>query len=465
MQVVMGKLNGVWLRDLMTQAPSRYVQAAVAYAQRSNPLFDHCKENGVRLEFYGLLDETGAVAPELLRHFLQQGPSRVDCRLVNGLFHPKVIWWHGHGAYIGSANLTDAAWFRNVECGVFYPESELSTGGLDGELEQLFAYLRTVSVPLTQELVERLARLSVSQRAVDQSARGLRGRFDELFKDVVQHRGLIGVPGRGERKASAERAFAQEWNDTLQTLRGLSAEFGRLGLRPSWVDVTAHPAIHFDQFLHAYFYVRIRQGSEDDDLDDDMSTAELVQSSFEQHKSDPGAALVDGARWWASLKEAPYGEDEYIRVTAPGMQRLFSREALASLDRDGLFAAFRDVNAFRMRARQMANAGYGLPVGHHESMVEKSRRLANWLWDRRSAGGRGVREVLEFLIWGRDPPEMERRLWLVTHDEEWKLPNLGPSSLGEAVGWARPDNYPPRNNRTNKALRALGHNVKLFYKD
>jgi len=113
----------------------------------------------------------------------------------------------------------------------------------------------------------------------------------------------------------------------------------------------------------------------------------------------------------------------------------------------------------------MTNAGYGLPPEHHESLVEKSRRLANWLWDRRSTRGRGVRELLEFLIWGGDPPEMERRLWLVTHDEEWKLPNLGPSSLGEAVGWARPDNYPPRNNRTNKALRALGHNVKLFYKD
>jgi hypothetical protein len=59
----------------------------------------------------------------------------------------------------------------------------------------------------------------------------------------------------------------------------------------------------------------------------------------------------------------------------------------------------------------------------------------------------------EFRIFGRSPgscaspssAEMERRLWLATHDEEWKLPNLGPSSLGEAVGWARPDNYPPRN--------------------
>jgi hypothetical protein len=58
---------------------------------------------------------------------------------------------------------------------------------------------------------------------------------------------------------------------------------------------------------------------------------------------------------------------------------------------------------------------------------------------------------------------MEQRLWLATHGE-WALPYIKKSTLGEAVGWARPDDYPPRNNRTNKALRALGHDVKLFYK-
>ncbi len=46
--------------------------------------------------------------------------------------------------------------------------------------------------------------------------------------------------------------------------------------------------------------------------------------------------------------------------------------------------------------------------------------------------------------------------------EDFQLRHFGQSSLGEAVGWARPDDYPPRNNRTNKALRALGHDVKLF---
>ncbi|WP_371200120.1 phospholipase, partial [Ectothiorhodospira sp. PHS-1] len=37
----------------------------------------------------------------------------------------------------------------------------------------------------------------------------------------------------------------------------------------------------------------------------------------------------------------------------------------------------------------------------------------------------------------------------------------GLSSLGEIVGWARPDEFPPRNMRTSKGLRALGYNVRI----
>jgi len=35
-------------------------------------------------------------------------------------------------------------------------------------------------------------------------------------------------------------------------------------------------------------------------------------------------------------------------------------------------------------------------------------------------------------------------------------------SLGEAIGWAHPDKCPPRINRTNKALRAFGHEIGLL---
>lgn len=40
--------------------------------------------------------------------------------------HAKVIWWRGYGVYVGSANLTSAAWYNNIEAGVFFSESEIA---------------------------------------------------------------------------------------------------------------------------------------------------------------------------------------------------------------------------------------------------------------------------------------------------------------------------------------------------
>ncbi len=69
--------------------------------------------------------------------------------------------------------------------------------------------------------------------------------------------------------------------------------------------------------------------------------------------------------------------------------------------------------------------------------------------------------MFQFLLWARNPVDVEDRLWQATNGE-WAIKFLGKSILGEAIGWAQPDRYPPRNNRTNKALRALGHDVALF---
>lgn len=110
----------------------------------------------------------------------------------------------------------------------------------------------------------------------------------------------------------------------------------------------------------------------------------------------------------------------------------------------------------------MRNSEFGLPPDHHESTEERVARLCAWLWQQRTQAGKTVRDVLEFVLWGSFPTDMERRLWIGVWGDEYRLPHFGQSTLGEAAGWARPDDYPPRNNRTNKALRALGHDVKLF---
>lgn len=456
----MGALNGVRLFDLMNGSTGRCsrVTAAVAYATGSNQFFDHCLSEKMPLEFYGLLDEDGAVAVAVLQKLLDAGPLAASCRLVKGHFHSKIIWWHGYGAYIGSANLTSSAWSSNVECGIFYEEGEITGSVMQLELEQQFDYLKAHSGPLTSELVKALKNLRPSEEAVNREKKKLRDQFDIATKDIPTHQGLASYGP--SLKSTAYTRFTSEWNETLELLRGMCREFGKLNIRPTWVSKGANPTVHFDQFLHAYYYVRVRE--EREDVDETAKSVVLVNKSFLKNRSNPEQALHDAARWWSELSVAPFGEDIFIKDTSLQMRELFARERLAIWTLDDFRTAFSKVYAFEAHARQVKNAYFGLPADHKELLQKRVHRLAEWLWtQKRESGKKTMLELLQFLIWGATPSIAER-LWLVTTSDEWRFEHLGPSSLGEALGWARPDECPPRNNRTNKALRAMGHDVRLF---
>ncbi len=469
--MVLGKLNGELLLNIANHAAASCsrVDAAIAYAfDRDHPLIKICKEKRLLLTFYGLLDEDGAVSPTLLKELLAWGPSRAVVRLVKGNFHAKVIWWRGYGAYVGSANLTHKAWFNNVEAGVFFEEAELTSSEAGADLDLMFDHLAEHSIPVTKEVVEKVEALARDRRVlVDVQQAKMKAKFAQLFGHLPDHQGLTVLPPKGHKENKALQRFATEWMQTLQLMRGLADEFHALGLRPSWVAREAHPAVHFDQFLHAYYYDYVRggvgdDGDDGDDDDDEFSGADKVEDSFNRHHADPKAALKEAARWWASLPAGKHGEEVFIRDTAPEMRTRLAKEAVRDMDLHAFRDAFQNVNAFRMHARQVKNTEFGLRPGHRESRDERVDRLCKWLWAQRTPAGNTVRDTVEFVLWGATPSDMEQRLWLATTDEKYRFAHLGKSALGEAVGWARPDDYPPRNNRTNKALRALGHDVKLF---
>lgn len=460
MKVVMGELNGVRLLQLMNGAAGKCnrVSAAVAYASRTDPFFEHCVKNDIFLEFYGLLDEGAAVSVPVLQYMLSAGPLRVRPRLIKGHFHSKVIWWHGYGAYIGSANLTSNAWFTNVECGVFLDEEEILGTSTEADLQLHFDHLDKIATPVTTELIRALDKLRAPEAAVYAAQQKLQDQFAAATGGIKPYSGLTAYAS--EAKSTAYIQFTSEWTDTLQLLRGLRDDFQKLGARPRWVEATANPTVHFDQFLHAYYYVRVR-----DDRSDDESarSVELVEKAYERHRGNKAAALGEAAEWWASLPAAPYGEDVFIGSIAPQMQAAFDPERLKSWTLQDFQDTFFEVHAFKTHARQMRNSTFGLPKDHKETVRDRSDRAAKWLWQQqREASQHSVLELLQFLVWGSTPSDMVDRLWRVTRDAAWRFDHFGPSTLGEAVGWARPDRYPPRNNRTNKALRSLGHSVRLF---
>jgi hypothetical protein len=88
--------------------------------------------------------------------------------------------------------------------------------------------------------------------------------------------------------------------------------------------------------------------------------------------------------------------------------------------------------------------------------------FANYLFTQRSQDGSTPPQVIDFVIHGGPSAETPTRLFGASHAGPQKIPHLGLSALGEMVGWAMPNDFPPRNGRTNKALKALGFNVRIY---
>jgi hypothetical protein len=70
-------------------------------------------------------------------------------------------------------------------------------------------------------------------------------------------------------------------------------------------------------------------------------------------------------------------------------------------------------------------------------------------------------EVLQHVLYDGTDEAAPTRLWDATMESAWRIDHVGISALGELIGWALPDKFPPRNNRTSKALRSLGYSVTV----
>jgi phosphatidylserine/phosphatidylglycerophosphate/cardiolipin synthase-like enzyme len=87
--------------------------------------------------------------------------NNIFCKLVPDRSHSKIIWWKGYGAYIGSANLTESAWYTNIESGIFFTESDLYSSNLIEQLEEFFDNLASLDscVDLSKDIIDEQRQL------------------------------------------------------------------------------------------------------------------------------------------------------------------------------------------------------------------------------------------------------------------------------------------------------------------
>lgn len=444
MRLILGGINGHYLRNITENAArdTEEVLAAVAYATDATLLFDWCWKNNIPLRFYGRLDDQVAVSVPVLESFLKCKSPNFVCRLVQH-HHAKVIWWRNVGLYIGSANLTDRAWYKNIEAGCFFRYEEI-TDEMADELLTFFSTLEKHSTPLTKELFDEMCRRDKLLASVRPDA-----------KDFWRHPGLTTWPGLVQTapKSAGEKRrqeWLKEWYATLQDLRNIGAEVSRPENRPAWISDRAPVGAQADQFLHAFYYQCTFDGRKAN-----------YEAHFEQNKARKAEALKKTMAWCRSLPKAPNSEDKMLNVTAPFLHSALAKQTLAEMTYKNFQDICMGVHAIKDYARRVPNKAVNLPDnGTRYTLPEKVAALSRRIWSDQASDGARVRSLLGYVLYD-DKNQLPERLWQAVADPHWRIDGLGVSALGELVGWALPDQFPPRNGRTSKALRALGYDVTV----
>lgn len=444
MRLILGGVNGEYLLDVMLAAEDETegVTAAVAYATNSRLLFDWCWDKKIPLTFYGRLDPDIAVSIPILERFLKRVHNPAFRCLLVEHHHAKVIWWHGHGLYIGSANLTDKAWYKNVEAGCFFLESEI-TDEMATDIQGMFGRLEVEGTNLSDELLAAMkARLPF--------AGGSRNGEDNFWASPSLRRwdGLVTTTSRKAAGQQRRQAFLDEWNATIQLIRRIGQEVSQEINRPGWVSVDAPVGAQADQFLHAYYYQRIVR-----------SGKAYYKEAHEANKGNAEVALKDAIAWWRKLPESKH-EATMLNVTAPALRTALTTENLQAMDLHAFTDMMLSVHAVREYARRVNRARIGLSSGRH-GVDESVVALARTIWNTNGSDGVQVKSMLGYVLYGGSLDELPARLWDAVSEPRWKIEYMGVSALGEIAGWALPDKFPPRNGRTSKAVRALGYDVTV----
>ena len=151
-----------------------------------------------------------------------------------------------------------------------------------------------------------------------------------------------------------------------------------------------------------------------------------------------------------------------LNTVAPFLRSALAEDSLRAMG----YAQFQNlcmgVHAIKDYARRVPNKAVALPDdGVRYTIPEKVAALSRRIWSDRSSDGSRVRDLLRYLLYGGSSEQLPERLWHGVNDPKWKIDGLGISTLGEIVGWALPEQFPPRNGRTSKALRSLGYDVTV----
>lgn len=433
---------------------TKHVQVAAAYASRTDhPILVDCTREKIRCEVWSRHDHSLATTvPVLEWAFKQQRANgNLTWRLLGPFYHPKVVWWHGYGVYVGSANLSESAWFSNCEAGTLLLEADLDEAGLRQPLIDFFADVHAQSKPITEQLIKDANALLQDEGEMEEIRQRMKKRFKESASGTqFAQEGLATVQNATSARDRRKSEFLEEWATTLGYLRIVGDRLKTAGL-PDWAPRDVSPGLHTDQFLHAYYYEKVRK-----------ERSYPVEEFHERNRANPEAALSNAILWWRhETLQAPSSESMVFERWAPIHREQLTRERLANMSAKDFVRVARCVHSINNHAKHQRREDFLDDDDQLTSTTDaKCDVFCEDLYRRTNGYGWNPPRLLQYLLFDGSPDQIPDRLFDCL-EAPYHIQGLKVSSLGELIGCALPDIYPPRNDRTNKALRALGWNVRV----
>jgi len=460
MQLVANKVNDCWLENFVQLEANRQLEEiilAVAYVSNMDSIFKLASEKNVPLSLYALCDGMGNTNTDIIQYFLDASNTSWRLYLIRDFYHPKIMWFKGVGAYIGSANLSKRAWTSNVECGVWFTQDDLLKFSMIDELSSIIDVIQERSTEATKEILKAIKTLQISpsRAKLRNEELAFEKIVNESLKNILGERSIIDVMSRHEIGGDARKNFINEWNQGLTLLRKITALFDSQKMNwPSWVSHDVNPSIVQDQATEWFWDINFRKTGD--------SKTELLKA-HDRNCLNPDTALNSMILEWQKTSHEKGSDWLYWMNNSPKeLQLLLKQSEIRLLDEEKLDRIIYLCHSSREHARQISNLELGLDANETRTREERCSLFAKYLLEQRSAGIKTIQEVLEFVIWG-DKTEMNyeheaaARIWLAVTDPNWKISHLGVNILGELIGYARQDEFPPRNNRVSKTLYALGY--------
>lgn len=190
----------------------------------------------------------------------------------------------------------------------------------------------------------------------------------------------------------------------------------------------------------------------------------MYKEFYQQNHDRQTAAEEAALEWWASLPAAPNHEDRMMHSWAPFIRNHLTQDRVLQLSEDEFAKVFCKVHAFRNYADRVKYTVLGL-TSMLDTMKSEERGdlVARQLFHSTTSSGKTILELLHFVLYDGRFEKLPDRLYEVARgNEAMRIRLAGLSTFGEVVGWAIPEQFPPRNDRTNKALRALGYDVRVY---